>query len=310
MEYDGETQLYHTMFRYYNPRLGLWMTPDPVGMGAVDGSDPQSLNRYAYARNNPINYVDPLGLTPGCADKERGDGGNQGCGDGARSPFGLGPWGPNAWSGGVYMDGAFIPGDLVGLLIPDGSAIDCSTNLCGPQAVIGSNGNYIGFATPSYGVNGDISYSFTFDYYRSGVLIRDAGLAEILGLPTQAGLDFLQRRPELKTRPPEPEPSLRDSNDSGATLATKNEVSRCKGGTQTITATFYPDGLTLAPGSPDLTASGGVRLVGVPRHLFYQWSQSVTVSSDGSVLWRFSFAGNKAKPLSVKTPVTCYIPGQ
>src|SRR5215471_262534 len=63
MEYDSETQLYHTLFRYYNPRLGLWMTPDPAGMGAARMGDPQSQNRYAYVVNNPCNLVDGLGLT-------------------------------------------------------------------------------------------------------------------------------------------------------------------------------------------------------------------------------------------------------
>src|SRR5262249_49752516 len=62
MEYDSETQLYHTMFRYYNPRLGLWMTPDPAGMGAVDLADPQSLNRCGYVGNDAVNRFDPFGL--------------------------------------------------------------------------------------------------------------------------------------------------------------------------------------------------------------------------------------------------------
>lgn len=64
MEYDWETGFYHTQFRYYNPKLGSWMTPDPSGMAAADLSDPQSLNRYAYSLNNPTNYRDPLGLWP------------------------------------------------------------------------------------------------------------------------------------------------------------------------------------------------------------------------------------------------------
>lgn len=63
MEYDSESQLYHTFFRYYNPRLGLWMTPDPAGMGAASLGDPQSLNRFAYVGNSPINSVDPLGMS-------------------------------------------------------------------------------------------------------------------------------------------------------------------------------------------------------------------------------------------------------
>jgi RHS repeat-associated protein len=61
MEYDSESSLYHTLFRYYNPRLGLWMTPDPAGMGATNLADPQSLNRSAYVGNSPINSLDPLG---------------------------------------------------------------------------------------------------------------------------------------------------------------------------------------------------------------------------------------------------------
>lgn len=64
MEYDGETGLYHALYRYYNPRLGLWMTPDPAGMAATDPADPQSLNRYSYAYNDPCGLTDVLGLKP------------------------------------------------------------------------------------------------------------------------------------------------------------------------------------------------------------------------------------------------------
>jgi uncharacterized protein RhaS with RHS repeats len=39
--------------------LGRWLTPDPLG---GDVTNPQSLNRYAYALNNPTTFVDPLGL--------------------------------------------------------------------------------------------------------------------------------------------------------------------------------------------------------------------------------------------------------
>jgi RHS repeat-associated protein len=62
MEYDSETGLYHTQFRYYNPRLGSWMTPDPAGLAVSDVADPQSPNRYSYVGNDPVNLADPLGL--------------------------------------------------------------------------------------------------------------------------------------------------------------------------------------------------------------------------------------------------------
>jgi RHS repeat-associated protein len=58
-ERDAETGLDYAFARYYNARLGRFMSGDPL---AGDVGDPQSLNRYAYARNNPINFIDPTGL--------------------------------------------------------------------------------------------------------------------------------------------------------------------------------------------------------------------------------------------------------
>jgi len=65
--YDNENQtgsLEDFMFRRYNPVQGRWISPDPAGLGAVDPSNPQTWNRYAYVMNNPLNYIDPLGLGP------------------------------------------------------------------------------------------------------------------------------------------------------------------------------------------------------------------------------------------------------
>jgi RHS repeat-associated protein len=47
---------------------GRWMSPDPAGLAAVDFSNPQSFNRYAYVGNNPMSLVDPLGLFGGDYD--------------------------------------------------------------------------------------------------------------------------------------------------------------------------------------------------------------------------------------------------
>ncbi len=59
-ERDSESGLDYAIFRYDNSRLGRFMTPDPIA-GSL--ANPQSLNRYAYVLNNPINLIDPLGLT-------------------------------------------------------------------------------------------------------------------------------------------------------------------------------------------------------------------------------------------------------
>jgi len=56
--------LYDFLFREYRPAQGRWTSPDPAGLAAVDPSNPQSWNRYAYVLNGPLNVVDPLGLVP------------------------------------------------------------------------------------------------------------------------------------------------------------------------------------------------------------------------------------------------------
>jgi RHS repeat-associated protein len=50
------------MFRRYHPVQGRWISPDPAGMAAADPTNPQTWDRYAYVGNNPLSYVDPLGL--------------------------------------------------------------------------------------------------------------------------------------------------------------------------------------------------------------------------------------------------------
>jgi RHS repeat-associated protein len=59
MQYDSESQLYHTWFRAYDPNQARWLSVDPVA-GSVD--EPQSVNLYVYVLNDPVNLTDPMGL--------------------------------------------------------------------------------------------------------------------------------------------------------------------------------------------------------------------------------------------------------
>ena len=52
------TGLMYYKSRYYEPVIGRFIQPDTM---LPDIYDPQQLNRYAYARNNPIKYNDPSG---------------------------------------------------------------------------------------------------------------------------------------------------------------------------------------------------------------------------------------------------------
>jgi RHS repeat-associated protein len=48
--------------RHYDPQQGRFTQVDPIGMGSVSLTSPQTLNLYAYCINDPINYLDPSGL--------------------------------------------------------------------------------------------------------------------------------------------------------------------------------------------------------------------------------------------------------
>ncbi|HKG48371.1 MAG TPA: S8 family serine peptidase [Pyrinomonadaceae bacterium] len=51
------------MMRRYAGKWHRFVQPDPYD-GSYDLTNPQSFNRYAYVQNDPVNFVDPLGLDP------------------------------------------------------------------------------------------------------------------------------------------------------------------------------------------------------------------------------------------------------
>jgi RHS repeat-associated protein len=52
---DTETGLYYYRARMYDPAIGRFLQPDPIGYAG-------GLNFYGYVDNNPLNWIDPLGL--------------------------------------------------------------------------------------------------------------------------------------------------------------------------------------------------------------------------------------------------------
>ncbi|MEK7539656.1 MAG: RHS repeat-associated core domain-containing protein [Patescibacteria group bacterium] len=56
---DSETNLSYLNARYYDPSIGRFLSQDPW---FGDLTNPQSLNKYSYAENNPLKYIDPTGL--------------------------------------------------------------------------------------------------------------------------------------------------------------------------------------------------------------------------------------------------------
>ncbi len=67
METNEATAMSHTLWRQYDALSGRWTAPDPY-RGSMSIQSPQSLNRYSYVDNDPINQVDPSGLMPKLPD--------------------------------------------------------------------------------------------------------------------------------------------------------------------------------------------------------------------------------------------------
>jgi len=94
---DPETGLNYNLFRYYDPKVGRYITADPIGMSG-------GINLYAYVSANPLLFIDLNGLNA-CSfynDRCNDDGGFYYCSvaptmcnnwpDGAKPPGGDDDW--------------------------------------------------------------------------------------------------------------------------------------------------------------------------------------------------------------------------
>ena len=57
--YDRETGLHYNYYRDYEPGVGRYIESDPIGLKG-------GTNTFAYANQNPLVYIDSLGLCPAC----------------------------------------------------------------------------------------------------------------------------------------------------------------------------------------------------------------------------------------------------
>lgn len=86
---DDGGGLYFYRNRYYNPALSRFISQDPIGLAG-------GLNLYAYVNNNPLSFVDPLGLdargaAPGGDGQSDGGNGKGSCTPGEINKCGANP---------------------------------------------------------------------------------------------------------------------------------------------------------------------------------------------------------------------------
>jgi RHS repeat-associated protein len=133
-ERDPESGNDNFTARYYSSNVGRFLIPDPAGMLAADLSTPQTWNFYTYVHNNPLNFVDPLGLYSCYIDGVADDcnrafrllsGGaanlcsDPGCSGGPTHP------------GGYFLPGggtAIVHGECVGISIGTYTSQNCETS--------------------------------------------------------------------------------------------------------------------------------------------------------------------------------------
>ena len=107
-ERDAEASLDYFGARFFVPRTGRFSQVDPVFAGLFE---PQKWNRYQYARNNPLTFVDPTGLDDETPPEDPNAPGGYSCAAilalNAHDPY---CWRPSPWDWAdpsTYLPGAW-----------------------------------------------------------------------------------------------------------------------------------------------------------------------------------------------------------
>ncbi len=98
------TNLINMKGRIYDPKVGRFLTPDPLVQSPLRS---ESQNRYSYAWNNPLKWVDPSGFQVG-VESQYDPFANFGLGFFLSFSFGGGNPNPGARSTGISPSGPYL----------------------------------------------------------------------------------------------------------------------------------------------------------------------------------------------------------
>jgi RHS repeat-associated protein len=106
--FDHETGLHYNRYRYYDPEIGRFISKDPIRL--LGG-----LNLHVYA-SNPVELIDPLGLTPRKSADKGTTKGKSGCCDPCEGKN------PAAWARGAQT-GQYKKDDWSNIVLKKGMII-------------------------------------------------------------------------------------------------------------------------------------------------------------------------------------------
>ena len=158
---DAESGIYYYNARYYNQEIGRFTSIDPLflALGAPEAkvitnkelqellTDPQSLNGYAYSRNNPVRFIDEEGEFYGQFGRDLSSGQRRiasflhGAADNAKAQGGI-----------VGHSSAFVTHGL-------GDIADSVANVYDPDQKLGTRGLALGLVALEVGTGGGKSSS-------------------------------------------------------------------------------------------------------------------------------------------------------
>ena len=133
-EWDPETGLYYYRARYYDPKIGRFISEDPIGFLA-------GVNFYGYTFNNPARFIDPSGLDTvtiggGGSVAVLGGGGAQG-----GITVAVGQHAPSGWPVDVGVTGA--------IEAEGGLAVTASAGVTWEFGNLGNSYEAVNFSTPT-----------------------------------------------------------------------------------------------------------------------------------------------------------------
>ena len=192
-EYDSDTGLYYYRNRWYDPKIGRFISEDPIGFAGGD------INLYGYVGNNPLSFIDPFGFRgcPSWWDAVQGALDVAGLAPVVGLPADLLNAGISA-ARGNYTDAALsmaaaVP--VIGTAAGAGKIAHRATKLLPSLQVPNAGGKIVSYVTKKDEV---FSRVFSGDSTRGGFLTKVAptnqrGAIEGLALPPGNNADFIQK---------------------------------------------------------------------------------------------------------------------